>query len=117
LGLKKFKEICLQDISFSLDPDPDSDADPNQDLIKMLLRDLYQSGSTKLSDQIGSRSETMLSTIQIDHGPVLCGIVQDNGPALYGIVQELFDEMLRVDPALCGIARDQSSAMQHSAGS
>jgi hypothetical protein len=33
------KEICLQELSFILHPDPDSDADPNQDLIKMLHPD------------------------------------------------------------------------------
>jgi hypothetical protein len=79
------KEICIQEISFSLDPDPDSDADPNQDLIKMLHPDPDQSA---LSDQIGSRSETMLSTIQNDRDPALCGIAR-----------ELFDEMFCVDPA------------------
>jgi hypothetical protein len=36
---KKLKEICLQEISFSLYPDLDSDADQNQDLIKMLHPD------------------------------------------------------------------------------
>jgi hypothetical protein len=39
LGFKKLKEICLQVLSFILDPDPDLDADLNQDLIKVLHPD------------------------------------------------------------------------------
>jgi hypothetical protein len=68
-----------------LDPDLDSDADQNQDLIKMLHPDpdleWSQSGSKTLSDQIGSRFETMLSTNNRD--PALCAIARDHGPALF----------------------------------
>jgi hypothetical protein len=66
LGLKNLKEICLQKISFSLDPDPD--ADPNQDLIKRLHPD--PDPDPTLPDQVRSRSDTMLSTIQNVRDPI-----------------------------------------------
>jgi hypothetical protein len=53
----------------------------------------------------------MLSTIQNDRGPVLCGIAVDHGPALFLIARELFVEMFYVDPALCCIARDHGPAL------
>jgi hypothetical protein len=60
LGFKKLKEICLQELSFILDPDPDSDADPNQDLIKCCIQIRIQ--------------------IEVNPDPQHCRIKSDPGP-------------------------------------
>jgi hypothetical protein len=49
-------------------------------------------------------------------GPALCEIALKNGPELCRIALNNLAKSLCVPPALCGIARDQSSAMRHSAG-
>jgi hypothetical protein len=82
------------------------------------------------SDQIGSGSETMPSTIQNDHGPAQCRIARepfvemfcvDPSPALCGIARDhdpaLCGRARDHGPALCGIARDQHIFVNFSANS
>jgi hypothetical protein len=53
--------------------------------------------------------------VVLDNGPALCRIALENVQALCDITLDHFAKSVCVGPVLCGVARDQSSTVQHSA--